>query len=785
MAVFSSGTVRHSASLAPRRGPSRLAAAAGRQSQGDLFMSLEPRQMMAADLAVQVGETFAPPSFLVPGDRVTLPVVLRNNGTDPFTGRAVVTVRAFAVAAGARAQNPSATFSSTVPLTALASDATRPTPIDFNVTEALRPSDYEFDVVVALQNSAGNALTDEFTADNTVTLDGLSVRWVFGTIDGRSNIAFRGVDADGTGYSLSVTGGGFGIITPNDPQDPQSRTTINISAPSQTNPFTSTPSVLENVASSFAVAVTGRTGNANNFVDLDADISIGSPASLTRLRVPNLAAFNAPALNLTGSIEFTRDDTGNAGIPGAFAGVAGAFTINNLTGSLEVGRVGSFTANDLSLTGDVSFRDTVTTFRARDISSPNNQRNVNFSSTVTSITTRNLTNIELGASANVGTITTGNLTTSGLQALGTVNSFTAGTINDVSLNFRRPLTTFTARSITASTIATNADVVFPLRPLTFTADVVSNSSLTAQQIVTTLSVAGWTRSGQNTANIIAPAIGTFTVRPAPATNPPAGAGVFSANAFIAGGTARANVIDTLTINGTLSGSVFAAGSVGAATINRFGAISATGPVDGAAFVASGTVRAFTANSLVSSSRLWVNSVRTATVTYTDNGAQFELLAGARFTGLDLLGAVSTSADPNAVISWRSGAVGTLAATIRPNVTGTSTRIAAGVDPTNLTRNQAGNLVFTGNTNGADAGLGVFASDTTSRIERITLSGSLNQASANSFELAFARFPTAAFAVGTPPVNITIPNTNPATTPSLLTVNNAPVGLRFFRMAVPT
>lgn len=770
-----------------RRTPRALRHAANAPLPAELCTPLEPRQLMAADLNIALTDTFAPPSFMVPGDRVSIPLVIRNNGVEAFAGRTALTLRAFLLDGnGARAQNPAATFQRSAPAS-IAVDGSSNVSFDFEVDQSLPQGDYEFDVVLALRDAQNNSVADEFADDNTITLEDQRVNWVFGTFGGRSNIAFRGADADGTLYTLSISGPGFGFFVPavTGGQNPTPGR-IELGVPSQANPSNDSVSTFENVATAFNVAVVGRPGAANATVDLGANINVLFVDSIGRVRVPNLAAFNAPALNLTGSISFEQEDFNNVNL--SRIGVSGAFTINNITGSLDVGRVGSFTASDLTLVANFNFFGPVGAFRVANIQRDVNASgdSLNFDDTVASVAAADVDSVNIDFERAVGAASFNNISTAEVTFRSSLPTFSARDIEDTIIALGAPLSTFSARNILATRITTNFSDSRTTRPLAFTAELVANTRLTALQVVSSLTVSKWELVGQSTSFAAAPAFGSVTVRPAPATNPPAGAGNFSATLYALGGTSRANAIDSFTVPGTFSGSVVAAGSVGSLTFGTFGK-SAASVSAGASVFTSGALRSLTASSVRDSARVWANSIRSATFSVAANNTALEVLAGARFTPADVrdAAAATPNTDPSVFTRFRSGVVSNLAITIRPAITGFVGRFAAAVTPGDLTTDANGNLIFSGNANGAAADLLAFNAATVSRLERLSIVGDLSANANNSLDFAFLRLPTAAFSVGTPPVSISIPNPANPVTPARVTVANAPAALRFFRVGANT
>ena len=175
------------------------------------FESLEQRQLLAVDLAVEFDQFSNVPASLVPGDRIALPIIVTNEGDDAVDGR--LTIRYYlsknatfdaddvlmgefanqrVQLSGAAFPNNSGDFVGTV---------TVPT---------VTPGDYFFLVRLL----PGNGVNDRNqTNDVAASDDDLAFKWQFGNFDNRSNVRLTLTSADGVAVSFSLSGGGFGTVT--------------------------------------------------------------------------------------------------------------------------------------------------------------------------------------------------------------------------------------------------------------------------------------------------------------------------------------------------------------------------------------------------------------------------------------------------------------------------------------------------------------------------------------------------------------------------------------------
>ncbi len=201
-----------------RRTSVRASAAAAKGRRPDLE-ALEARQLLAADLAVAFDTFQGAPDFLVPGDHVSLPIVVANQGDLPAVGR--VTVNFYL--------SKNTTFDTDDVLLESFADqeinlnSQNPTDSDtgtFTGTVAIpgvEPGNYFF-LVRILPNLAVGDLNQ---ANNVAaSADDQGFAWKFGDFSGRTNVTMSLLETNGTTVSFGLNGGGTGTVT-RDTQHPE------------------------------------------------------------------------------------------------------------------------------------------------------------------------------------------------------------------------------------------------------------------------------------------------------------------------------------------------------------------------------------------------------------------------------------------------------------------------------------------------------------------------------------------------------------------------------------
>ena len=753
----------------------RLAAAAGAASANvNWSETLEPRQMMTADLGIELSSTYVPQSFYVPGETITVPFVLRNNNVASFTGKAVVQFSLLSTLA---------TTTIIQNVSGLAPDGTVAGTISFVIPAGFSSNNYTPRLNLTLQNTVGTTIADNDTLDNRLdlrTTDAI-VRWAFGnipdneTVAGRTNVTMLGVDGDGTEFTMKMTGGGFGEF-------------ISFAEGLVFNKLvlTGVRAAAGPTAQTVTFAYVPDTDSSSND-NVDFNYLLGTASQSAALPITLISVFSAPAVNFNRG--FAIGETIGGGVNISATAATTAITVRNIAAAALsddariFGNVGAFTAANvgcpLYVTGSTGV------FRLTKISADGE---LNVGGNMTSLTIGTaatplivaIQDAEILISGNVGAVSIGTVQGSVVGSVvsgtltfeGSVGAFTVADVRNASILIGKSLPSFTARDINLSRIALNYGNVLDNVAKPFTARNISASVIDAQLSFSTFTAASWmnTSEGFNvTANLlIANSITTVTIGTAGSTV--ANNGNFDAKAYIGDRVSRPTQLGTVNINGILTGSFIVAGSTGAFTARVVNsgayrpASSGSTPEWAPALMASGTVASFTSSD-VRSGALWATSIRTVNLTVTSNNRNFEVVAGfkadreAIFTvrGTDEIIHGGGIYQP-AVI--RSGLIGTLNLTLRnattapvaPAVSGFTGRFAAGFNVLQTIetdyRSTTGLLDFAlANTN-SKLRTGTPGSD--GRINAINITGVLAPAVGTANSLAFAAidFPTARFNYGT-------------------------------------
>lgn len=174
--------------------------------------ALESRQLLAADLAVAFDTFQGAPEFLVPGDHVSLPIVVANQGDLPAVGR--VTVNFYL--------SSDTTFGADDVLLESFADqeinlnSQNPTDSDtgtFTGTVAIpgvTPGNYFF-LVRLLPNLAVGDLNQ--TNNIAASADDQGFAWKFGDFNGRTGVVMSLTESNGTTVTFGLNGGGTGTVT--------------------------------------------------------------------------------------------------------------------------------------------------------------------------------------------------------------------------------------------------------------------------------------------------------------------------------------------------------------------------------------------------------------------------------------------------------------------------------------------------------------------------------------------------------------------------------------------
>jgi hypothetical protein len=727
----------------------------------ELIERLEQRQLLTADLALEISDLQSLPSFLVPGDRPVLNFLIRNNSPEAFTGRVNILVQMFAQDPLTGLPEAEATYAFNLPtpvqLTNLAPDASAAV----NVTNFDMPASFQADGSISgvtpgdyfifgtITRPEGQTWTDEFVGNNQVdvTFDQpMSVVWGFGAIGDRTNVVFTATDADdvpgSTRFSMSMAGGGAGLFSvPNNALGQVAPVPVQLTIDL---PDTSAASVWT-VTSLAPTSATGAARSVDLTMNFESSRAVGS------------YTVNAAPLNLTGSGDFEI-------IPGAPL----TATLGNVTGSIDVQSIGLFssTASVRSLTlgnlsgslgvggsvllgGDVGAgRIDVGTLRVGNVTPLGlDPTSILIDGNVTSAVFGNIARTGLEIRGNATALTVGNVESAGIYVGGNGTSFRAGDLSSLEFNYGGRLGTFVASDIELSEISLNS-FNRPYRYGTsFAAQFVTDTSLFVSGLLSSVSVNSWVFGGLGASvglnsenSIFAYAIGTLTTRNT-GSGKSFAPGDFDATVVAGGQIARPTQIGTVNIAGELGGFIVANGSIGsitAASIDTFGTVEArVAP----SILANGRLGSLTSPNLVDA-QVFASNIGTLTATLRSN-AVAQILAGVRFDFDDLI------EDPVAFdlgddLSYGSGSIASLALTVAPAATGIDVRASAGI-----TAPQVG--VFTGATT-------TRLNNTVSRLNALTINGTLT---GNTFRMGFINFPASVRLAG---ATVAVPATGAITSP---------------------
>lgn len=720
-----------------------------------LLEALEGRQLMAADLMVEMGN-FTPLSVYVPGDRINMPVVVRNNDSDAFSGRVRVQVESYRAGDDLRA-----TSTVTTGIISIGPDASRFFTIPVDITDSFRPGDYTFILRATPLDNAGDTVPDQFGDDNSFSTDGLGtvpVQWKFGTVGTRQNVVMRMSDADGTLFSLALTGAGTGTVTPAS------------SAMSFDVPYAIDLVAANTQAIGLTMRVVSSPGESNNTIDFFGTLDMTSDEP--QYGTLGLQFLDAPALNWNGSIDVFSNPRVSASYLGGFE------FLPELLARVNAGNIGGATINIRNLRGNLTVAGVARAITLNDIS-PLPVPDDSFSSLSESGTGIfvNTTFDRFGRAVGglLGRLTMRDLNAGIIAVAGDSGPITARDVNIGQVNIQGGTTDLRFRNVddglisvgrTASSVRVSGELEYSQIDISnsaFGANSSLASTLSAGQLflefgqiynvgmninqhITSFTTDEWTVGSSSTVNkLVARSIGTLATR---AT----GSGAWAADVFVVGGINRPNQLDRVTITGTLTGHFFVGGSVGtfiAQTVNT-GTPADTDSTPVPTLAASGSIGAFTANSLISGI-VWGTTINSSSVTITTNNAWFELAAGLRLSRTAIAEGTVEAARGSATFS--NGTVGTYRAVIQAGRTGFVSRATAGVNARTAFRDYAGGARGEIRMQ-ADGYLQTAGDSTVSRIGAIIVSG---PASTQNLRFAFVTYPTTPFNFGTPAASVTLTN----------------------------
>jgi hypothetical protein len=708
--------------------PSALARAAGETC---VLESLERRLNLTADLALEVSDNQVLPDFLVPGDTPVLNLLVRNNSPLAFTG--AITVRVDFFSAGGifgNGPSPVATFNFNQNITNLAPDAALAVNVNNiniaavlgeNGLDGIGPGDYE--IIATIIRPQGQTWTDEFSPNNSVSVTDsvpIEVRWVFGNVDSRTNIVFRGLDIDGTAFSIGLTGGGSGEI-----QQGEFGQLIFANA-------------LGNAAST--LTFTGPTTGVGTARTIDLNLEqLSYNVVLQDSRVTQMT-LNAPTLNLTGNVSINGFEP-----PIGEGNVSPAIALGSLNGDLNVGNALFGNGPDLNYVvrslaigtlgnGQVLVDGNVDQLRITTIEGGDDS-GIEINGNVGTITVGDASFTAISVDGSAGAINFGDINGISFFVEGNGTTFRAGDILGSEIGFGGRLTSFVAGDIADSAISINFDSRSFRSSMTFQANQIQDSVIDINQFVSTFAIQSWVSSNVPPAlqlgnklatnTLSARAFGTLTTRIGGTRTEPI-PGDFVANIGALGGISRQTQVANVNIAGAFTGSLIVNGSVGTFTAAEVDTVDPNLPT----ILANGTIRSFTSPAALFT-QLWGSNIGTVNATLPSE-SNLEVLGGVRFNPTALAdGDVEDLLDS---LVFRSGAVGALNLTLPAASTGVVVRATAGVSANiESARDVSGNINFANN-------LTTSGSNTISRLGSLTVNGSLT---GNSLQFGFITYPATA------------------------------------------
>jgi len=239
--------------------------------------SLDARVMLAADIAIAMVDNV--PSFVVPGDKLTLAATVSNQGDEVAKGP--VTVRFLAPVNNA--EDPVDVVATVTKNINLRPGQTTVIKVKIVVGDDPAPGVYNYGATV----SASESINESTENDESIIVNGFDLKLIFGTYGDRRNVVLTTMDADGTTATFALKGAGYGEFDPAINEDDRAGLGI-IGSDIKTN-----------------FAITTRGGDKQ--INLDNDINIAG----------SLKQFDARGVNFTGSM--------------AVGGTLGSFTANDMT----------------------------------------------------------------------------------------------------------------------------------------------------------------------------------------------------------------------------------------------------------------------------------------------------------------------------------------------------------------------------------------------------------------------------------------------------------------------
>lgn len=162
--------------------------------------TLDGRVMLAADVAVTMIDNL--PSFVVPGDKLTLSATVSNQGD--AVARGSVTVRFLAPSVDA--QDPTGVVATVTRNVNLRPGQTMVFTAKWTATGEASADIHDFGASL----TAAEAINESQENDISMVEGGFDLKYLFGSYGDRRNVTFVTADADGTIISYSLRGAGYG-----------------------------------------------------------------------------------------------------------------------------------------------------------------------------------------------------------------------------------------------------------------------------------------------------------------------------------------------------------------------------------------------------------------------------------------------------------------------------------------------------------------------------------------------------------------------------------------------
>jgi hypothetical protein len=762
------------------------------------FEPLEARQMMAADLQLRAEAVQLFEGHTI-GDTVLVPITIANNGQEPFSGRARLSTD---VEVRDDQNNVIRSFSLTsdsANLT-LEPDAQRTLNISVLLTGSFVPGRYTFSATTLTPlTTAGQVLADENPCDNEVA--GLfrndQFRWRFGNFDNRIGVQINLVDIDGTAFSVSMVGLGYGEIT--------DVTSASGTGRVQEMDVTAYTTSALPIGLYLTRAQSGPAGNG--FINFAGDILVEADESSGD--DPLVGELSAPDLHLSGTIILPsqtnfalgdrltigglasqlQDVLTAAGLPAGFISNI-VNRPNQLLGTLRDGNNLLSRAFRLFGLPDLTFNTVQAVLRQLDVPLVTAvdigyvAGTLQIDGNASRVTLRGAppipvtVNIEgdlgtFSAQAFSGSVAIdGDLARLALNGVTLASEITVGGLlssarvdNGVQTSIQAAgIASLTTGSLQGCTIGVDADATGPAAKaaLTFQGGALTDTTFNFAD----RRIARFVANSVADSFIDAASVGTLATAKPTAAQPTIGN--FSAQVRVAGQSNLRYQIDRLSIGGHYTNSsVYVRGSINSVFVGRFDTAMANPGI-----IATSTIESFTSPGFVSG-MVWANTVGSFSAKVITNNASLELAAGARN--------IPDPNDPDACQIFFGGLIKSASIVIAPGVTGANVRVVAGADVFDagtlgfpLARDFGGRLNFAGTPTEDLTTVGGVA---VGRIAFIRVTGNT---AANSVAFAAATFQSTPLVYGDQ--TVTIPSVTGSTTAGDLFSGTPALSGRFYRLA---